>query len=47
MSMEIDRKQVAQARTLALEPRDPLMRERRDQLIEDLELRLQNYRKGA
>ncbi len=43
---EIDRK-LAQARRLALEPTDPLTRERLAQLIEELEFRLQAPRKVA
>ena len=43
---ELNRK-LAQARRLALEPTDPLTRERLAQLIEDLELQLQDQRKVA
>jgi hypothetical protein len=54
MSIEMDRRQRAeldrrleQARRLALEPSDPLTRERLAQLIEDLERQLQDQRKVA
>jgi hypothetical protein len=40
-------RRLAQARRLALEPSDPLTRERLAQLIEDLEFRLQDQRKVA
>jgi hypothetical protein len=43
---ELNRR-LAQARRLALEPSDPLTRERLAQLIEDLELQLQDQRKVA
>ena len=43
---EINRK-LAQARRLALEPTDPLTRERLAQLIEELEFQLQDQRKVA
>ena len=43
---ELNRK-LAQARRLALEPTDPLTRERLAQLIEDLEFQLQEPRKVA
>lgn len=43
---ELERK-LAQARRLALEPTDPLTRERLAQMIEDLEFQLQNQRKVA
>jgi hypothetical protein len=43
---ELDRK-LAQARRLALEPSDPLTRERLAQLIEDLEFQLQDQRRVA
>jgi hypothetical protein len=43
---ELNRK-LAQARRLALEPTDPLTRERLAQLIEDLEFQLQTPRKVA
>ena len=43
---ELNRR-LAQARRLALEPSDPLTRERLAQLIEDLELQLQDRRKVA
>jgi hypothetical protein len=43
---ELDRK-LAQARRLALEPTDPLTRERLAQLIEELEFQLQDERKVA
>ena len=52
--MQMDRRQRAeldrrleQARRLALEPSDPLTRERLAQLIEDLELQLLDQRKVA
>jgi hypothetical protein len=44
--VELDRK-LAQARRLALEPTDPLTRERLAQLIEELEFQLQDLRKVA
>jgi hypothetical protein len=43
---ELDRK-LAQARRLALEPNDPLTRERLAQLIEDLEFQLTEQRQVA
>jgi hypothetical protein len=43
---ELDRK-LAQARRLALEPTDPLTRERLADLIEELEFQLQDHRKVA
>jgi len=43
---ELNRKLV-QARRLALEPSDPLTRERLAQLIEDLEFQLQDQRQVA
>jgi hypothetical protein len=43
---ELDRR-LEQARRLALEPSDPLTRERLAQLIEDLELQLLDQRKVA
>ena len=43
---ELNRK-LAQARRLALEPSDPLTRERLAELIEELEFRLQEPRKVA
>ncbi len=43
---ELDRK-LAQARRLALEPTDPLTRERLAQWIEELESQLQDQRKVA
>ena len=43
---ELNRK-LAQARRLALEPSDPLTRERLAQLIEDLEVQLQDHRQVA
>ena len=43
---ELNRK-LAQARRLALEPSDPLTRERLAQLVEDLEFKLQDQRKVA
>jgi hypothetical protein len=43
---ELNRK-LAQARRLALEPSDPLTRERLAQLIEELEFQLQNQRRVA
>ena len=43
---ELDRR-LAQARRLALEPSDPLTRERLAVLIEDLEFQLQRQRKVA
>jgi hypothetical protein len=43
---ELDRR-LAQARRLALEPHDPLTRERVAKLIEELELQLQDQRKVA
>jgi hypothetical protein len=43
---ELNRK-LAQARRLALEPTDPLTRERLAQLIEELEFQLQTPRKVA
>jgi AraC-like DNA-binding protein len=43
---ELDRR-LEQARRLALEPHDPLTRERLAQLIDDLELELQDQRKVA
>jgi hypothetical protein len=43
---ELDRK-LAQARRLALEPSDPLTRERLAQLIEELEFQLQDQRQVA
>jgi hypothetical protein len=43
---EINRK-LAQARRLALEPADPLTRERLAQLIEELEFQLQDQREVA
>ena len=43
---EIERKLV-QARRLALEPTDPLTRERLAQLIEELEFQLQEQRQVA
>jgi hypothetical protein len=43
---ELDRK-LHQARRLALEPTDPVTRERLAQLIEELESRLQDHRKVA
>jgi hypothetical protein len=43
---ELNRR-LAQARRLALEPSDPLTRERLAQLIGDLELQLQNQCKVA
>jgi hypothetical protein len=43
---ELNRK-LAQARRLALEPTDPLTRERLGQLIEELESQLQDQREVA
>jgi hypothetical protein len=43
---ELDRK-LQQARRLALEPTDPVTRERLAQLIEELESQLQDHRKVA
>jgi hypothetical protein len=43
---ELDRK-LEQARRLALEPTDPLTRERLAQLIEELEFQLKDQRKVA
>ncbi len=43
---ELERK-LAQARRLALEPTDPLTRERLAQMIEDLEFQLRDQRKVA
>jgi hypothetical protein len=43
---ELERK-LAQAYRLALEPTDPLTRERLAQLVEDLEFQLQSLRKAA
>jgi hypothetical protein len=43
---ELERK-LAQARRLALEPTDPLTRERLAQLIEDLEFQLLTHRQVA
>jgi hypothetical protein len=43
---DLNRK-LAQARRLALEPTDPLTRERLAQLIEDLEFQLQTPKKVA
>jgi hypothetical protein len=43
---ELDRR-LAQARRLALEPHDPLTRERLAELIEDLELQLRDRRNVA
>jgi hypothetical protein len=43
---ELERK-LAQAHRLALEPTDPLTRERLAQLVEDLEFQLQCLRKAA
>ncbi len=43
---ELSRK-LAQVRRLALEPTDPLTRERLAELIEELEYRLQDQRKVA
>ena len=43
---ELNRR-LAQARRLALEPSDPLTRERLTQLIGDLEFQLQDQRKVA
>jgi hypothetical protein len=43
---ELERR-LAQARRLALEPNDPLTRERLAQLIEDLEFQLHDQRKIA
>jgi hypothetical protein len=43
---ELNRK-LAQARRLALEPTDPLTRERLAQMIEELEFQLQDLRKVA
>ena len=40
-------RRLAQARRLALEPSDPLTRERLAQLVEDLEMRLQELRQVA
>jgi hypothetical protein len=40
-------RKLEQARRLALEPTDPLTRERLAQIIEDLEYQLQNQRKVA
>ena len=40
-------RRLAQARRLALEPSDPLTRERLAQLVEDLEMRLQEPRQVA
>lgn len=40
-------RRLAQARRLALEPSDPLTRERLAQLVEDLELQLQELRQVA
>jgi hypothetical protein len=45
-SEELDRK-LAQARRLALEPSDPLTRERLAQLIEELEFQLREQRQVA
>ena len=41
------RRKLAQARRLALEPTDPLTRERLAQLIEELESQLQDQRRVA
>lgn len=43
---ELDRK-LEQARRLAMEPTDPLTRERLAQLIEELEFQLQDQRRVA
>ena len=43
---ELDRK-LSQARRLALDPTDPLTRERLAQMIEELEFQLQDQRKVA
>ena len=43
---ELERK-LEQARRLAMEPTDPLTRERLAQLIEELEFRLRDQRKVA
>jgi hypothetical protein len=43
---ELDRR-LAQARRFAVEPLDPLTRERLAQLIEELELEIQDQRKVA
>jgi hypothetical protein len=43
---ELNRK-LAQARRLAMEPSDPLTRERLAELIEELEFRLQDQRRVA
>ena len=43
---ELDRK-LSQARRLALEPTDPLTRERLAQMIEELEFQLEGQRKVA
>ena len=40
-------RRLAQARRLALEPSDPLTRERLAQLVEDLEMRLHELRQVA
>ena len=40
-------RQLTQARRLALEPTDPLTRERLAQLIEELEFQLQDQRRVA
>ena len=41
------KRKLEQARRLALEPTDPLTRERLAQIIEELELQLQDQRKVA
>jgi hypothetical protein len=46
-SREVLERKLAQARRLALEPTDPLTRERLAQMIEELELQLQEQRKVA
>jgi hypothetical protein len=44
---EVIERKLAQARRLALEPTDPLTKERLAQMIEELELQLRDPRKVA
>ena len=44
---EVLKRKLEQARRLALEPTDPLARERLAQMIEELEFQLQNQRMVA
>jgi len=46
-SREVIERKLAQARRLALEPTDPLTKERLAQMIEELELQLRGLRKVA